>query len=127
MKFRFKPRFLDLAIFAVALATVIFVSLRIYSDSGDILYVHITGETGEWIEALGANKEIEVPGPLGITHVHMENGTVSVSDSPCDNKLCIGMGGIRLKHQWVACLPNNVFVRITGRTSSEDLFDAATY
>ncbi|TXT42532.1 MAG: hypothetical protein FD137_2114 [Spirochaetes bacterium] len=101
--------------------------MRVYSDSGNILYVHINGESGEWIEALDANTEVEVPGPLGPTYVHIEDGGVSISDSPCDNKLCIGMGTIRLKHQWVACLPNNVFVRIAGRTSSEDTIDAATY
>lgn len=127
MKLRLRLKLLDLVIFTAALAAVIFVSLQVYSGSGDLLYIQVTGDSGEWIEALGSEKEIDVPGPLGVTHVHLHDETVSITDSPCDNKLCISMGKISLKHQWVACLPNNVFVRITGRASNEDPLDAATY
>jgi len=127
MKVTFRPKILDAAVFAAALFLVVFISLSIYSGSGNILYVHITGESGEWIEPLDSRREVEVPGPLGITHVHIENGSVSVTDSPCGNKLCIAMGSISARNQWIACLPNNVFVRISGRDSGEDLLDAASY
>jgi hypothetical protein len=92
-----------------------------------ILFVEISGETGEWIEPLETDKEIAIPGSLGVTHVHIEDGKVSIDDSPCDNKLCISMGKIWLVHQWVACLPNGVFVRIRGRTSGGEDLDATTF
>lgn len=127
MKFSFRPRILDLAVFIAGLATVIFVSLGVYSASGDIPYVEITGESGEWIEALDADRVIEVPGPLGSTFVHIENGRVAITDSPCENKLCIGMGAISMTNQWVACLPNKVFVRIGSRTDEGSALDATAY
>ena len=128
MKFSFRPRILDIAVFIAGLAAVIFVSLGVYSASGDTLYVEITGKSGEWIEALDADRVIEVPGPLGSSFIHIENGTVAITDSPCENKLCVGMGAISEVNQWVACLPNEVFVRIgSGRTGEGSALDATAY
>jgi len=127
MKFSFRPRILDIAVFIAGLAAVIFVSLGVYSASGDILYVEITGKSGEWIEALDADRVIEVPGPIGSTFVHIENGRVAITDSPCENKLCVGMGSISEANQWVACLPNEVFVRIGSRTGEGSALDATAY
>lgn len=128
MKFSFRPRILDIAVFIAGLAAVIFVSLGVYSASGDTLYVEITGKSGEWIEALDMEKVIEVPGPLGSSFVHIENGAVAITDSPCENKLCVGMGSISEANQWVACLPNEVFVRIgSGRTGEGSALDATAY
>ena len=127
MKFPLRPKLLDLVIFIAGIAAIAFIALSVYSGSGDTLYVQITGASGEWLEPLSTNKEVEVPGPLGFTHVHIANGTVAITDSPCENKLCIAMGAIAARNQWVACLPNNVFVRIGGQTSDKGALDAASF
>lgn len=126
MKHSFRPKILDIAAFILGVMAVVFISATVYSDKGGSLYVHITGETGEWIEPLNVDKEIEVPGPLGATYVHIENNAAAITDSPCKNKLCIAMGAISQMNQWIACLPNNVFVRIEGRTE-KDAIDAAAF
>lgn len=126
MKFSFRPKILDIVALLLGISAILLVSLSVYSNSGDVSYVYITGEKGEWIEPLGTNKEIDVAGPIGSTHVHIENGSVAITDSPCENKICVGMGAISQKNQWVACLPNSVFVRIAGLADGEAL-DAAAY
>lgn len=127
MKFPFRLKLLDVVVFIAGIAAIIFISLGVYSGSGNVLYVQITGSTGEWIEALGTDKDLDVPGPLGLTHVHIAKGSVAITDSPCENKLCIAMGSISARNQWVACLPNKVFVRISGKTDDKGALDAASF
>lgn len=76
--------------------------------------VEIRGATGEWLYPLGVDKTVAVRGPLGVTHVVIAAGGVSIHDSPCKGKIGIAMGRITTAGSWVACLPNRVFVRIEG-------------
>lgn len=127
MKSRLDLKPLDILILASCLAALVLVSAFVYKTGGDELYVHITAGSGEWIEPLDQEKEIEVEGPLGITYVHIHGGEVEITDSACDNKLCVGMGSISAEHQWIACLPNDVFVEIGGKASDPGGLDAATF
>lgn len=89
--------------------------------------VHITGESGEWMQPLDKAGDIEVPGPLGSTWVHIGDGSASIESSPCPNQTCVAVGGVSQANQWVACLPNEVFVSIEGSAGSEGVPDAAAY
>jgi hypothetical protein len=126
MKLRFRPKFLDIATFLAGAAIVALVSIAIYSGSSDSVSLRITGDSGDWIESLDQTADLQVKGPLGTTVIHVEKGVARIIDSPCKNKLCIAMGAISKNRQWVACLPNNVFVRIQGG-SGKDGIDAATF
>lgn len=57
---------------------------------------------------------MEIPGHLGNTYIHIEDGTVSIENSPCPTKSCTTMGGISRKGQWLVCMPNGVFITIEG-------------
>ncbi|MEN6364588.1 MAG: NusG domain II-containing protein [Rectinema sp.] len=127
MKSVFRPRILDIAAAVLGLAAVIFVSSLVYSDSRGRLMVHITGESGEWLQPLDKASDIEVPGPLGSTWVHIEGNRVHIQSSPCPNQTCVAAGDVYALNQWVACLPNTVFVRIEGEENSGDGLDAAVY
>ncbi len=126
MKFTYRPRILDVIIFVAGIAAVVLVAALVYSGKGGTLYVHITSPEGEWIEPLDKDREIGAGGPLGTTFVHIEGGAAAITDSPCKNKLCISMGAISLADQWIACLPNKVFVRIEGG-AKKDAVDAAAF
>lgn len=126
MKISIRPKILDIAIFLLSVIAVVFISISVYATQGNTLYVHISGATGEWIESLDKDQELQIPGPLGITYVHIENHSVRIEDSPCDNKLCIAMGAIGQANQWVACLPNKVFVRIESGAQKDEI-DAAAF
>jgi len=126
MKILIRPKILDIAVFLLSVLAVVFISISVYATQGNALYVHISGATGEWIESLDKDQELQIPGPLGITYVHIENHSVRIEDSPCDNKLCISMGAIGQANQWVACLPNKVFVRIESGAQKDEI-DAAAF
>jgi hypothetical protein len=79
--------------------------------SGDVM-IEAAGE--RWIYSLAVDRQEEVPGPLGTTVVVIREGKAAIVDSPCPDKLCIHMLAASKPGQWIACLPNRVFVRVRG-------------
>ena len=57
------------------------------------------------------NSVLMIEGPLGNTEVHIHQGKVWVSSSPCLDKICIHMGKIPDNGGFIACLPNRVIIR----------------
>jgi len=121
---RVKP--LDLIIILAAAAAVAFSAVVAYGRGSGALQVDISGADGEWIYPLSADREIRVAGPLGDTVVEIRGKSVRIADSPCPNKTCVAAGAISEPDQWIACLPNRVFVRIVG-TGKEEKVDAGVY
>jgi len=71
---------------------------------------------------LNQDRQLRVKGPLGTTQVNIHAGAVSVTDSPCPRKICIGMGRVKQSGDLLACVPNEVVVRIAGQeTGAYDL------
>jgi len=120
---RLKP--LDLVVLAVALAATAFLSSRIYAAPGGDPVVRIGGSGGEWAYPLSQDRETAVEGPEGRTLVEIRGGRVAIEKSPCRNQTCVLAGAIDRPGQWLACLPNKVFVRIEGVDRGG--LDAATY
>ena len=63
---------------------------------------------------LDENRRFAVEGPLGSTQMAIENGAVRVINSPCPQKICIGLGAARRTGDLLACVPNRIVVRIEG-------------
>ena len=120
---RLKP--LDLTIALVAAAAVAVSAIVAYGPAASRAEAVIRGRGGDWVYPLDAERKIAVEGPLGETIVLIEGGTVRVVDSPCLNKTCIAAGAISRPGQWVACLPNQVFVSVEGR--GDGGVDASVY
>jgi hypothetical protein len=124
MKIRLK--LLDYLVIVLCGAAIAFSALQIYSKAGSERKVVITGRDGEWIYPLDKDRHVDVEGPIGATVVAIEGGKVRIEDSPCPNKTCVSSGAVSEPGQWVACLPNQVFVRVEG-SSSEANADVGTY
>ena len=101
---------------AVGLAILLTVAsgFYVYAKPKGVAQVVIQGWGHTWVYPLDATETIEVLGPIGITVVRIEKGEAWVEDSPCENRTCVGSGHIHEYGQWIACLPNNVFVLIEG-------------
>jgi hypothetical protein len=63
---------------------------------------------------LGADRTVTVSGPLGDTVVEIRGGQARVLSSPCAEKICVRSGAIARPGQWIACLPNRVFLDVQG-------------
>jgi hypothetical protein len=88
-----------------------------YSGARDLV---VTAAGESYAYPLGADAEFDVMGPLGPTRISIKAGQARVLSSPCQNKLCIAAGAISAGGQWVACLPNQVLMRVGGSGSGVD-------
>jgi hypothetical protein len=85
--------------------------------------IEASGQT--WIYPLREDRQVTVPGPLGEELIDIKDGNAFVESSPCPNQICIQQGKISKPGQWIACLPNKVFIRIAG--TSGNGVDAISY
>ena len=118
ISFRLRP--LDILALAAAIALFAASLAPAAGRRSETQLARITGDGGEWVYPLSANAELEIPGPLGITYVHIEDGAVAVTDSPCREKICVATGQVSRPGGWIACLPNRVFVRVAGGEAEVD-------
>jgi len=79
------------------------------------------GETLAFTAPLSQDRHIELQGPLGVTQVEISAGKLRIISSPCQRKICIGMGEIHRSGDLLACVPNRVVVRIEGEEGDYDL------
>jgi hypothetical protein len=132
---RVRIRALDIAIFLFALLIIGLISLQTYARGRGTPEIMISGAgqgagqgaapgaggdaEQQWIYPLDAETTVRVPGPLGETVVEIADGAVRVISSPCPEKICIKTGRISKPGQWIACLPNRVFISIRGKRSEQ--------
>lgn len=116
----------DYIITASALLLVIFFSVRIYSEQGGQAVLRIDAAGNEYLYSMDEDTELELDGPIGLTHVIISGGEAYISESPCEDKLCILMGSITKSGQWAACMPNRVFISIEGGADEAEI-DVLSY
>ena len=103
-----------MAVFAAALAAIALISWKVYAGRTGVPLAYLRGPAAEWIFPLDAPRTVAVHGPLGDTVVQIADGAVRVLSSPCRNKICVRSGSVARPGQWIACLPNRVFVEVRG-------------
>jgi len=85
----------------------------------------VTSADSTWLLRPDADQVLEVPGPLGNNRVVVRDGSVFVAAAPCANQICVKTGRVSRPGQWIACLPNRVFVAVEG--AGEEQIDARSY
>lgn len=68
---------------------------------------------------LGENRTVPLPGPLGETVLSIHDGRACIEAASCPNKVCMGMGKIARHGELIACVPNELLVRIEGTAGNE--------
>ncbi len=118
--------FLDGVVLFLSLIITVVCAVFVYGGATSEAQVVIEGNGHTWLYPLNTHECINVPGPLGETVVEIHDGKVGIVSSPCKNQLCVAAGEIHEHGQWIACLPNGVFVRIEGKTT-EVFVDETTW
>ena len=117
-------RFFDFVIVFLATAMTVFCVVAIYGKNESALQFVIEGKHGSWVYPVNQTAQIDIPGPLGKTAVVLKDGKAQVVSSPCANQSCVSSPSIQHRGQWIACLPNAVFVRVeaaNGKTGHAEL------
>jgi hypothetical protein len=111
----------DGIVFFLAVLITVFYAVRIYGNNVSAVQFIVRGETlhsvsgvgkETWIYPLDKTVQLDIPGPLGNTVVELKDGQARVISSPCTNQSCVVSGAIHSRGQWIACLPNRVFVSV---------------
>ena len=109
-----KLRIFDYLAIVFTLAIILLLAINVYGNSGEARFVTIEASGTSYVYMLDKDQTIQVPGPLGKTTVRIADSEVFVTDSPCRDKLCIKAPPLKKAGEWNACMPNKVFIRITG-------------
>lgn len=115
----------DFVTVAVSLLAIGAASVFAYAGGEKNPTVVIEASETKWIYPLREDREVRVSGPLGEELIVIKSGEAYVQTSPCPNKLCILQGKISRPGQWIACLPNQVFLHVSGR--EENPVDGISY
>ena len=69
---------------------------------------------------LAANKTLQVPGPLGMTTILIEQGRARVTADPSPRQYCVLQGWLNRVGDVAICAPNRVSLQIIGRDTAYD-------
>ena len=116
---KMRLKWLDIAMPIVFTAAIVFSILAAKRNKGSILQLQVQGPSAKYIYPLNRNGEYKVPGLLGNSIIVINDGKAFFKDSPCPNKTCVHTGTINRNGDWAACLPNDVFIRISGTDDKE--------
>ena len=126
MRFAIKGlKVFDIPAILLAVALIVVVGVLAYSDTDASSHVQLHADGGEWLYSLENEKSLEVEGPLGTTFIEIQDGAARVISSPCAEKICVKRGTLDAGGDWTACLPNRIFIRITGDEKAD--IDALSY
>ncbi|MDR1307091.1 MAG: NusG domain II-containing protein [Treponema sp.] len=109
-----KLRFFDFLILLLTGALTVFCAVRVYGKNSAEPRFVIKNDGAEWVYSLNSAVTVDIPGPLGNTVVELRDRRARVISSPCINQTCIASGSIHRRGQWIACLPNGIFVSVEG-------------
>jgi hypothetical protein len=109
-----KLRFFDFLILLLTGGLTVFCALRVYGKNPAEPKFVIKNDREEWVYSLNSAVTVDIPGPLGNTVVELGDRRARVISSPCSNQTCVASGSIHRRGQWIACLPNGIFVGVEG-------------
>jgi len=104
------------------LATVASFMLIGRAPRGDRVVVEQRGRV-VFSAPLDIDRVVALTGPLGETVLEIRDRQARILSSPCPRKVCIGMGRIARQGQFLACVPNELLVRIEGEHAEEPSHD----
>ncbi len=82
-----------------------------------------SGEQTRFTAPLNQQHSVDLDGPLGQTHLVIDDQGVRITDSPCPRKICISMGPARQAGDLLACVPNRILVHIDSSSDEEAPYD----
>ncbi len=115
----------DYIVIAVFISLSVFFFAKRFKNSSPASFAVIETFSGEkHVIDLFSDTILEVRGKIGITKVEILRGKARILASPCRRKLCERRGWISASWESSACLPNGVWLYVTGEKNG---IDAVTF
>lgn len=98
----------------LVLNCLLFVQVDFGARQGDWVVIEAK-HTGVRRLPLATNQVVHVEGRLGHLEVEIKDGKARVTRASCPNQICVKSGAIQYADRLIACVPNQVVIRIEGR------------
>ena len=103
---------------------VVLLTLKLWSgDLADKAIIRGGGKIFREVP-LSRDQKIEVPGPLGISIITIQNRKARIASDPSPRQYCVRQGWLQQAGEIALCLPNQVSVELTG---SRKKYDSLNY
>ena len=113
-------KILDVVFIVFVLLVSSFSFLHVFSNRSENSLLVVNSPNGEYVYPLEKNMRLEVQGVLGATTIEIKDYAAFVVDSPCKNKSCVSSARIKSHGEWIACLPNKIFMHIAAEQKDFD-------
>lgn len=102
----------------VCAGAALFLLVHVTSSAGAYVYIY---EDGEVIEMLSLSEDGEFPihTAAGNNTVTIKDGTVSVTEADCPDKICVKQGTIQNDKETIICLPHKLVVEVRKKQGGE--------
>ena len=99
---------------------VVLLTLKLWSgDLADKAVIRSGGKIFREVP-LSRDQQIEVPGPLGVSIVCIQQRKARIVSDPSPRQYCVRQGWLQQAGEIAICLPNQVSVELTGSTKKYD-------
>ena len=90
--------------------------------SGDLADKAIIRSSGKIFQEfpLTFDRQIEVPGPLGVSIITIQNHKARIASDPSPRQYCVRQGWLQYAGEIALCLPNQISLELTGRKKRYD-------
>lgn len=103
---------------------VVLVTLTLWSgELADKAVIRSGGKVYREV-SLARDQKIDVPGPLGVSVIAIENRRARIASDPSPRQYCVRQGWLQQAGEIALCLPNQVSVELVG---SHKRYDSLNY
>jgi len=115
-----KPLFGDWFVIILSFIGVVFLFQTLWSNIPASKLQIRQGDNVIGTYDLNQTRELHLHGPIGDSHIIIEQGKVRFKQSPCNNQYCVHQGWLSKAGQVAICLPNQISLQLTGEYQSYD-------
>lgn len=122
MSFKFSPKPLlgDWLVIFASIIAIIFMFQQFWSFEHASKLKIRQGDKIVGTYDLNQTRELHIHGPLGDSHIVIDQGKVRFKQSPCNNQYCVHQGWLNLAGQVAICLPNQISLQLVGAKRTYD-------
>jgi hypothetical protein len=114
----------DIVIAAVLLVSIAGFAFNLFMNkdetaTGSYAEITVDGEHYRTVALTEEVQEVEIQTKRGYNLLQISEHGIEMINADCPDKLCIGFGHIHTKGSHIVCLPNRIFVEITGAAGGD--------
>lgn len=115
-----KPLFGDWLVIVAGIIAVIFLFKTLWSNEIASQLQIRQGDKVIGSYDLNQTRDLHIHGPIGDSHISIEQGKVRFKQSPCNNQYCVHQGWLSRSGQVAICLPNQTSLQLIGEDKPYD-------